>query len=108
MKSTPKFIAKYKMLIQIIKYSSFSIAKTLFQITKKCLNNTLNADLSQGESYNVKKRCERAGVRLRHDSCSPCGAKAVFGIPAVYFVSDLLPQIRKKVYFAVHAIGEIR
>jgi len=36
------------------------------------------------------------------------GSQAVFGIPAVYFVSDLLPQIRKKVYFAVHAIGEIR
>jgi len=51
------------MLIQIIINSSFGIAKTLFKIIKKCLKSTLNADLSQCEGYNVKKRCEQAGVR---------------------------------------------
>lgn len=63
-KSKPKFIEKYKMLIEIIKNSRFGYAKTSFQINKKRLNSTLNADLCQGEGYNVKKRCERAGVRL--------------------------------------------
>lgn len=52
------------MLIQIIIKISFCITKTLFRITKKCLNGTLNADLLQGEGYNVSKRCERAEIRF--------------------------------------------
>ena len=79
-----------------IKNDSFGYAKTGIIDSQKCLNGTSEAVLYKRECPEREKRQERAGVRLRHDSGSPCGAKAVFGIPAVYFSRFLARKLKKQ------------
>jgi len=61
-----------------INRSSFGIAKTHFKITKKCLNGTLNADLTKPQGRAVEKLFERAGVRLHLTQLALRGFKGCF------------------------------
>lgn len=56
-----------------------SYIDTPYQDTSELIMNELYCRIQKsGRAVRTRKRLERAGVRLRHDSGSPCGAECGF------------------------------